>query len=431
MFGQGYLRLPSRSIQRRIQVKRFSIVLAALAAAIASQAQIAYDTAENAVYVVGQEYIQVGTELGNQTAATNGLNGGFGFNKWQRGGYGDGGNFGSTLITNVPASFHMGTKQFGIRSGVNGDNFSGADARRRFNEDFVVGQKLTFSIMPGGNGAGTESSKGDFGIEFRSGLLSNPGRDMFAINGSKGQFYSILDITGYRFTTVPVTAGQRVDVEVTSSSVNNFTIKLTPFGETGSSYDVVSISSDQNVNLRTIQFYAYQTDGDSYANFLRIDGAGVAVSGKVTLENFDVSPAGQVVKFELVDGSNNVVETANATLDANGNYTFQTSKQGSYKVAAKGSHWLRKLSSSVTIGASGASNVNLSLKNGDIDGDNSITVFDYSVLSDYFDKSSSDADWNTVGGNGFAPNAADLDGDGSITVFDYSILSDNFDLSGD
>ncbi len=68
---------------------------------------------------------------------------------------------------------------------------------------------------------------------------------------------------------------------------------------------------------------------------------------------------------------------------------------------------------------------------GDIDGDNAITVFDYSILSDAFGKTSADSDWNTDMGGGFAPVDADLDGDGEVSVFDYSPLSDNFDKSGD
>ena len=60
--------------------------------------------------------------------------------------------------------------------------------------------------------------------------------------------------------------------------------------------------------------------------------------------------------------------------------------------------------------------------NGDIDGDNSVTVFDYDRLSAAFDASAGDAGYDA---------AADLDGDGTVSVFDYDILSRNFDLVGD
>ena len=57
-------------------------------------------------------------------------------------------------------------------------------------------------------------------------------------------------------------------------------------------------------------------------------------------------------------------------------------------------------------------------------------MFDYSILSTYFDRDMTQSDWTTIGSNGFAPIDADLDGDGAITVFDYNILSDNFDMNG-
>jgi len=74
---------------------------------------------------------------------------------------------------------------------------------------------------------------------------------------------------------------------------------------------------------------------------------------------------------------------------------------------------------------------NFALVNGNIDGDEAITVFDYDILSTFFDQTSVDLDWNTVGESGFAPSAADIDLDGAVTVFDYDILSRNFDRSDD
>ncbi len=146
-------------------------------------------------------------------------------------------------------------------------------------------------------------------------------------------------------------------------------------------------------------------------------------SGTVELRDF-ASPAGQVITFDIYSGGN-LAETKTATLDGAGRFSLLTSVQGPYQLRAKGVHWLAQLKSVA------GNNADFSLTNGDIDGDNSVTVFDYGVLSDYFDKSSSDGDWSTVGANGFAPKDADLDGDEAVTVFDYGIVSDNFDKSGD
>lgn len=93
-------------------------------------------------------------------------------------------------------------------------------------------------------------------------------------------------------------------------------------------------------------------------------------------------------------------------------------------IHVKYSHWLS--STELLVGG----NVNISLINGDVDKDNLISVFDYGVLSEFFDKTSSDPDWTFIGLNGSSPSDADLDGDGEVSVFDYGVLSGNFDQEG-
>lgn len=389
---------------------------------VAASAQIALDNAENAVYVVGQEFIQVGTTPGDQTAATNGLNGGFGFERWQRGGYGDNGNFGNTKISNVSSSFNMGTKQFALRSGVDGLNFSGCDARRRLLQNVAIGSTVSFSLMPGGNGAGVESTSGDFGVEFRGASLSNPGRDLFAMNASFGQNYSLQDESGSQFTNVPVVGGQRVDVTVVVLSTTQYTVTIQPFGGLPDTRTLTSYLSSAGAPLRTVQFYAYQTNGDSYVNFLRVQGPGVPISGRITLQNYLPSPAGQVVAFQVKDSGGNVLETHNATLNAQGDYSFTASSQGNLRVTAKASHWLRKSSAILSVGSGGASNVNLSLPNADSLPDNIIDIGDYTILANAFTALPSSSNWDA---------RADLNGDEIIDIADYVILSGNFSMVGD
>ena len=70
----------------------------------------------------------------------------------------------------------------------------------------------------------------------------------------------------------------------------------------------------------------------------------------------------------------------------------------------------------------GVGSQNFSLVNADIDGDNSVTIFDYIDLSNSFDLVLGDAGY--IAG-------ADLDGDEGVTIFDYIVLSNNFDQTGD
>ncbi|MBS1705425.1 MAG: PEP-CTERM sorting domain-containing protein [Armatimonadetes bacterium] len=226
----------------------------------------AYDTASDPVYVAGQEYIQVGTTLGDQTAATNGLNGGYGWNRWQRGGYGDNNNFGSTKITNLSSSFNMGAQQFGLRSGVGGLDYSGADARRRLLNPLNVGNTMSFSLMAGGGGAGDINTVGEFGAEIRSSQLSNPGRDMCSIIGEMGRNWRVYRDGGTMESTIPVTAGQRVDVTLSVLAGDMFDITFTAFGGASSTVSGKFLSTGQHV--QTVQFYCYGTDGDYYVNNL-------------------------------------------------------------------------------------------------------------------------------------------------------------------
>ena len=120
-------------------------------------------------------------------------------------------------------------------------------------------------------------------------------------------------------------------------------------------------------------------------------------------------------------GTLTVLESKTINLNADGSYSFDTAvANGAVDVAIKADHWLRSVVSA-TVTASGASNVDVTLTNGDVDGDNSVTVFDYGILSDAFDSAPGAGNWNAM---------ADVDGDEAVTVFDYGILSDNFDKSG-
>lgn len=61
------------------------------------------------------------------------------------------------------------------------------------------------------------------------------------------------------------------------------------------------------------------------------------------------------------------------------------------------------------------------LPNGDCDGDNEVTLFDFAILNAAFGSTPEDSHWNP---------RADLDGDEEVTLFDYSILMRNFGQVG-
>ncbi len=146
-----------------------------------------------------------------------------------------------------------------------------------------------------------------------------------------------------------------------------------------------------------------------------------SVSGNVELRDFDGDITQVPVTVELrQDG--NVVRTATVNLDADGNYTLPAVLPGTYDLAFKASHWLRVVVPGVVVADGDVTDVNVSLTNGDIDGDNEITLFDFGALVAAFGSMPGDSNWNAD---------ADLDGDEEVTLFDFGVLVRNFGAIGD
>ncbi|MBS1706463.1 MAG: hypothetical protein JST40_11345 [Armatimonadetes bacterium] len=102
-----------------------------------------------------------------------------------------------------------------------------------------------------------------------------------------------------------------------------------------------------------------------------------------------------------------------------------------YDIYIRSPKFLQRVIRGVEFTPGGTLSFSRTLLGGDVDGDQSITIFDYVILSEYFDKSAADSDWRMVGANGFAPIDADVDGDGSVTIFDYEMVSRHFDMNGE
>ncbi len=109
-------------------------------------------------------------------------------------------------------------------------------------------------------------------------------------------------------------------------------------------------------------------------------------------------------------------------LDAQGNYVIPDVEPNVYDIAFKASHWLRVVVQGVDVTGGHASGVDVSLINGDIDGDNEVTLFDFGALVAGFGSVPGDSNWN--------PDA-DLDADEEVTLFDFGILVRNFGAVGD
>jgi hypothetical protein len=77
-------------------------------------------------------------------------------------------------------------------------------------------------------------------------------------------------------------------------------------------------------------------------------------------------------------GSLTPLQVYTLSLNGSGGYSLVAPLEGVYELSAKGSHWLRQTLAGVSV--SGAATADFSLRNGDIDGDNEVTLFDFGIL---------------------------------------------------
>lgn len=108
-------------------------------------------------------------------------------------------------------------------------------------------------------------------------------------------------------------------------------------------------------------------------------------------------------------------------LDPDGGFVIPRVPAGQFVLSVKPLSYLRR---TVEVDTSEGSmlNLGLSLTNGDIDGDNEVTLFDFGALVTAFGGMPGDANWNAN---------ADLDGDEEVTLFDFGTLVRNFGETGD
>lgn len=244
-------------------------------------------------------------------------------------------------------------------------------------------------------------------------------------------------IDGMKFyangTLVHARSGGGLDDRWTLYSTADTTPWLILFGEGDSSGNYTN-----PIYVSSVQVYdGMLTDGEilalgaATADKLPGGGTVTTVTGKIVLDGYAGDATQVPIVVALVDAGGVTGLSKTVYVDGTGSFSLTTALSGTYRVLAKGPSFLRRELGTVSLSGGSSDSGSATLLAGDIDDDNAITVFDYNLLSEFFDKTSSDSDWLTVSPNGFAPVAADLDGDEAVTVFDYNLLSKNFDQVGD
>ncbi|NEN25911.1 hypothetical protein G3O08_20680, partial [Cryomorpha ignava] len=120
-------------------------------------------------------------------------------------------------------------------------------------------------------------------------------------------------------------------------------------------------------------------------------------------------------------GTATLVATYNTTIAANGTFSIADVATGTFDVIVKVQGYLAKGIQDVVIAAGDNSLAVGAIKNGNINNDGAVNIFDVSLIN---------AAFNTSVGNPAYNPLADLNCDGNINIFDISILNASFNQSG-
>lgn len=221
-----------------------------------------------------------------------------------------------------------------------------------------------------------------------------------------------VEIQGDTATILSVNSIDWSDVDTPNQPIPQFAMDLPTVFPPG---DVAHLLFNLTLNeVRTRVVGTYTISARGTANYR-------TVSGVVTLSDYSAPTGGLNVPIEIrTPGEITPLETHVVALNDAGENQFQTALWGTFDLSAKGSHWLRQTLSGISLEKD--IRVDFTLTNGDIDGDNEVTLFDFGALVAAFGTVPGDSGWN--------PNA-DLDGDEDVTLFDFGILVRNFGAIGD
>lgn len=149
-----------------------------------------------------------------------------------------------------------------------------------------------------------------------------------------------------------------------------------------------------------------------------VDMPTYSISGTVTLQNYIGNVSTIPINAQLRIGG--TITPITIALQNNGSYLLTDIDIGLYDISFKASHWLRKTITNVAVYED--TTVNVSLINGDVDGDNDVDLRDLNLLAKAIGSRPNTHRWN--------PNA-DLNGDNKVNVKDIKILRNNLGLVGD
>ncbi len=212
--------------------------------------------------------------------------------------------------------------------------------------------------------------------------------------------------TGYNFRGMDDPTGTDGNISADPRLVAGHLLPGSPCIDAGDD-SVVTVSQD--------------IDGESRVGGARVDiGAdefhAPIVQGRLVFSDY----AGDLPLF-VEFGIHGTTEIRRVLLSPEGFFVVNAVPTGQFSLSVKPLSYLRRVVD-VDTGQGSVLDVYIELVNGDIDGDNEVTLFDFGRLVAAFGSAPWDANWD---------ERADLDGDGEVTLFDFGILVRNFGAIGD
>jgi hypothetical protein len=251
-------------------------------------------------------------------------------------------------------------------------------------------------------------------------LVTGNAPRLASVSTTSGSVMGGLSTTGKITLSKPAPAGG-TSVSLTASDPSAVTLPASvtvPEGATEATFDIATAKRESatSVELRA------ELWGEPKTVNLNVT-ATPKVSGTVALGDFGGDRTLIPITVQIRQpGTSTVVESYTVSLTSGGGFSLLTTQVGTFDIAVKGSHWLRKVLRNVVITASGASGQSPALVNGDINGDNSIDLLDFNKLSLAWRSNKTSPNWNPE---------ADLNGDGNVDILDWNVLSKNWRKAGD
>lgn len=178
--------------------------------------------------------------------------------------------------------------------------------------------------------------------------------------------------------------------------------------------------------IKGIQYGFFEaTTGNYVASYAPVSFA--TINGSVTLQGRPAAPNARwsvPVTVDLYANGNMAtpVMSYTVTTDQSGNFSIPNVPAGTYTIAVKNSHTLKRvLSNQVLVQGANALSFGLLLE-GDANNNNFVSATDFSILLNSFNKSSTDAGFDA---------RADFNKDGFVSALDFSLLLNNFNQGGE